>query len=216
MGNGKKPQKVFNEDTSIGRYIRISMSRNECLHLSEVEVFGYHTMGMPSASPTPTVVNLSLNKPAVESSTYNNAGGGAAAAVDGNDNSFTHTNCWTGINQWWEVDLGSVDQTIVSIEIVNRLDCCGGRLHDFTISFHDETKTQIDSIFNAGGIGNRKTFPVGKYRCTLFIKTLHTLFFSLIQLFISCNTHTQISSLVHAMSKSPLEIKIASSLVKSR
>ena len=162
VGNGKKPQKVFNEETSVGRYIRISMSRNDCLHLSEVEVFGYHTMGMPSASPTPSLVNLSLNKPAAESTTYNNAGVGAAAAVDGNDNSITHTKCWTGINQWWEVDLGTVDQTIVSIEIVNRLDCCGGRLHDFIISFHDEAKAQIDSIFNAGGIGSRRTFPVGK------------------------------------------------------
>lgn len=60
VGNGKKPQKVFNEDTSIGRYVRISMSRNDCLHLSEVEVFGYHTMLVP---PRQLSIFPSTNQP---------------------------------------------------------------------------------------------------------------------------------------------------------
>ena len=116
--------------------------------------------------------NVALNKPAVESSTFQHAGAGAASAVDGNDNSFTHTNCWKGINQWWQVDL--LDEfTVTSMEIVNRLDCCGGRLHDFEISFYDGNMTEVDSIFNAGGIGDRKSYGVGK--CSSPFESLHLL-----------------------------------------
>ena len=162
VGNGKLVQKVFNEDTSFGRYIKISMNRNDCLHLAEVQVNGYHTMGMPTASPTPSLVNLSLNKPAIESSTYNNAGGGPSKAVDGNEQSYTHTKCWTGINQWWQVDLESSFTTIANIEVVNRLNCCGGRLHDYTMGFYDDAEALIDSKFVPGGNGNRKTVPIGE------------------------------------------------------
>jgi hypothetical protein len=41
VGNGKVVQKVFNEDTSFGRYVKISMARNDCLHLNEVQVNGF-------------------------------------------------------------------------------------------------------------------------------------------------------------------------------
>lgn len=121
---------------------------------------GYHTMAHPTTSPTPTLSNLSLGKNAIESSTYRHSGGGPLAAVDGIEATYTHTNCNAGIKQWWEVDLADMF-TIVSVHIVNRLDCCGGRLHDFTIYFLDEDKNEVDSIFGAGGLGNRKTFPVG-------------------------------------------------------
>lgn len=106
------------------------------------------------------LTNVALGKTAIESSTYNNAGAGAMAAVDGNDNSFTHTNCNQGIVQWWEVDLAGV-YTIAELNIVNRQDCCGGRLHDFDIIFMDGNKTVVDTIHNAGGIGDRKTFSTG-------------------------------------------------------
>lgn len=163
VGNGKLVQKVFNEDTSFGRYIKISMNRNDCLHLAEVQVNGYHTMGMPTASPTPSLVNLSVGKPAIESTTIS-SGHNPGQAVDGNDQSYTHTKCWTGINQWWQVDLESSSTTIANIEVVNRLNCCGGRLHDYTIGFYDDAEALIDSKFVPGGNGNRKTVSIGKYR----------------------------------------------------
>lgn len=105
--------------------------------------------------------NVALNKPAIESSTYNNAGGGPSKAVDDNDNSFTHTQCWKGINQWWQVDLEDTF-TISSMEIVNRQDCCGGRLHDYDIFFMDSNMTVVDSIYVAGHNGKRKTISTGK------------------------------------------------------
>ena len=36
------------------------------------------------------------------------------------------------------------------------------RLHDFNIYFMDEDKNVVDSIFNKGGIGSRKTYQVGQ------------------------------------------------------
>jgi len=40
VGDGKVVQKVFNEDTSFGRYVRVSLARNDCLHMAEVAVNG--------------------------------------------------------------------------------------------------------------------------------------------------------------------------------
>lgn len=88
----------------------------------------------------------------------------ADLANDGNDNSFTHTNCGDA-TPWWEVDLQDVF-TITSLKIVNRLDCCGGRLHDFDIWFLDENKNVTDSIFNPGTF-SRKTLGVRKFTFVL-------------------------------------------------
>ena len=98
------------------------------------------------------------------------AGFGAQAALDGNDSSFTHTNCWAGINQWWRVDLETSDITIANIEVVNRLDCCGGRLHDYTIDFLDEAMLEVDTILVPGGNGNSKTTSVDFVTGARYIK----------------------------------------------
>jgi len=164
VGNGKTLQKVFNEETSVGRYVRVSMARNDCLHFAEMEVFGYHTMGMPTSSPTPTLVNLSANKPTSALSTYNNNIGrdGPQLVVDGVDESFSHSKCWTGQNQWWEVDLGGM-YTIASIEVVNRLNCCGGRLHDYTFSFKDEGMAEVATLLSPGSNGDLKTHALDDF-----------------------------------------------------
>ena len=110
--------------------------------------------------------NIALHKPAVESSTFaywqgNPTGHSASQAVDDNDQSYTHTNCWTGINQWWQVDLEDM-YSIQNIEVVNRQDCCSHRLHDYDIFFMDSNMTVVDSIYVAGQNGNRKTISTGK------------------------------------------------------
>ena len=55
------------------------------------------------------------------------------------------------------------EYTINTIRIVNRLDCCGGRLHDFDVWFLDQAKEVVDSIYNAGGLGNEQTFDVSDF-----------------------------------------------------
>jgi len=39
--DGGVVQKVFNQDISVGRYVKVSMDRNVCLHMAEVAVNGY-------------------------------------------------------------------------------------------------------------------------------------------------------------------------------
>jgi hypothetical protein len=160
VGNGKVVQKVFNEETSEARYVQVSFNRNDCLHMAEVNVYGYHLMAKPTSSPTPVPMNLALGKPATQSSTYrDNPSDVASMAVDGNYNSFTHTECFKGYRQWWKVDLEDVF-TISTIVVGNRLDCCGGRFHDATFYFYDEYDQELHVMQTSGGIGSKKTFSV--------------------------------------------------------
>mmetsp|Transcript_27531 Transcript_27531/g.45154 ORF Transcript_27531/g.45154 Transcript_27531/m.45154 type:complete len:385 (-) Transcript_27531:31-1185(-) len=99
--------------------------------------------------------NIATNKTATQSSTWRTVNN-PEQALDGLENTFTHTQC-DAFKPWWEVDLEDV-YTISSMNIVNRLDCCGGRLHDFDIWFLDEEKDVVDSIFSSGHMGSRKTF----------------------------------------------------------
>lgn len=108
--------------------------------------------------------NLALNKPATQSSTFGSDPDNAAKTVDGNDNSFAHTKCGQGYHQWWQVDLEDTF-TISSMEVVGRLDCCNGRLHDYDIYFMDSNMTVVDSIYVPGQNGNRKTISTGKLLC---------------------------------------------------
>ena len=106
--------------------------------------------------------NVALGKPATQSSTYNSVNDVASMAVDGNYNSFTHTQCHKGYIQWWRVDLEDV-YTIASITVGNRLDCCGGRFHDATFYFYDENDQEVYVMPTSGGIGSKKSFSVRKY-----------------------------------------------------
>lgn len=77
--------------------------------------------------------NLALNKTATQSSDLN-ATWLAPLVVDGNINNFDHTN--SDNQAWWQVDLGSV-QSIDTISIWNRTDCCAERVQNFWIFVSD-------------------------------------------------------------------------------
>jgi hypothetical protein len=162
VGNGQQPQIVFNEDTSIGRYVKVSFSRADCLHMAEVNVNGYHLMAKPTTSPTGTLTNvaLGLTDAVQQSSTFqNNDRDAAHQAVDGNRNTFTHTNCQD--QGWWKIDLGRL-WTIEKIVLGNRLDCCGGRLREFHIRFFDNQDAEIsdEAIYVPYTVGAEGTFDV--------------------------------------------------------
>jgi hypothetical protein len=82
------------------------------------------------------LVDLALDQPASQSSTYDPGFTNASNAVDGNtdgvygDGSLSHTN--DDPNAWWEVDLGR-PVAVNSIMIWNRTDCCGFRLSDYWV-----------------------------------------------------------------------------------
>jgi Fungalysin metallopeptidase (M36)/F5/8 type C domain/Fungalysin/Thermolysin Propeptide Motif len=108
-----------------GRYVRVQLTEFDYLSLAEVQVMSGST-------------NLALGRPATQ---YNTGFGGVATrAVDGNtdgnwaNNSVTHT--YGDYQNWWQVDLGSV-QSINSIQIWNRTDCCSNRLRNFYVFVSD-------------------------------------------------------------------------------
>jgi hypothetical protein len=84
-------------------------------------------------------INLALGKTTSQSSTA--FGGDPGRAVDGNTSgnwsfgSVTHTDIQA--NAWWQVDLGS-SQTLTSVVLYNRTDCCSDRLTNFSVLVSDD------------------------------------------------------------------------------
>ncbi len=105
-------------------------------------------------------LNLALNRPATQSSTFDGSYSFAAAnAVDGNQNgddagnSITHTN--NELEAWWEVDLEEV-QVLDYVRIWNRDDCCSDRLSNFYVLVSDEpfASTDLTSTLNQEGVSS--------------------------------------------------------------
>lgn len=100
-------------------------------------------------------VNLALNRPAAQSSTY--AGGTPASrAVDGStDGQGESKVAATQLDNqaWWQVDLGSVKE-ISDIKLWNRTDCCGDRLKNFfvLVSSDPMPSPDLNSTRNQAGV----------------------------------------------------------------
>jgi hypothetical protein len=111
------------------RKIKIDHGSETIINMREVQVFN------------PSGDEIAQNKAASQSSTFRSFS--ASNAVDGDANSFSHTDNVDG-PVWWEVDLGN-EQDIRSVEIMNRY--CRGvtdapgclcRLSDATLNLIDE------------------------------------------------------------------------------
>ncbi|XP_057307268.1 pentraxin fusion protein-like isoform X2 [Hydractinia symbiolongicarpus] len=87
--------------TLIGRYVHLTIPGPQFLHVCEVEVLGKSS----------EITNIALGKSASMSS---NAGYPAGNAVDGDENTFSHTN--HEANPWWKVDLGK-DSIVYKVEV---------------------------------------------------------------------------------------------------
>jgi hypothetical protein len=94
--------------------------------------------------------NLALGRPASQSSDYSHPCGALApSAVDGNTDgdfgacSTTHTT--DEFEPWWQVDLGA-PQRIERIDLWNRTDCCGERLHDFDVMVSNDGTGVADPV----------------------------------------------------------------------
>lgn len=123
-------------------------------------------------------INLALGKTATQSST--GYGGDPQRAVDGKTdgnyfaNSVTHTN--NGPQEWWQIDLGSV-QEIDKIRVWNRTDCCRERLSKFYVLVSEQpfrsanlqdnnNQPDVWNAYSEGIGGNSKDIPVsvsGRY-----------------------------------------------------
>jgi len=96
--------------------------------------------------------DLALGKVATQISTFSNNNGmyGASNAVNGNINTFSHTNNPPTSGSWWQVDLGYPVE-ITSVVIVNRQDCSScspERMNQFFIQLIDaDGSTVVDQQF---------------------------------------------------------------------
>jgi hypothetical protein len=127
------------------RYVRVQLAGTNILSLAEVEVM--------------SAVDLALGKAATQSSTLYTS---AASAVDGNrDGNFanasvTHTN--NTFQPWWQVDLGT-SQSLDTIRLWNRTDCCGDRLSNFYVLVSDQpfVSTDLTATLNQAGVSGYYT-----------------------------------------------------------
>jgi azurin/lysophospholipase L1-like esterase len=131
----KLPEDIVTElqnESTRGRYIRISLPRNGTLTLSEVEVYSDGK-------------NVGPKGKASQSSTSHDAG--AQRAVDGNnsgrfgDGGQTHT-AENELNPWWELDLGS-ELPLDKVVLWNRTEENGqfvSRLDGYTLTILDTAK----------------------------------------------------------------------------
>jgi hypothetical protein len=142
------------------RYVRVQLAGTNTLSLAEVEVM--------------SAVNFALGKPATQSSTLYTT---AAAAVDGNrdgnfgSTSVTHTN--HTFQPWWQVDLGT-SQSLSTVRLWNRTDCCGERLSNFYVLVSDQpfVSTDLNTTINQAGVSNY--FTAGQAGTTTSINANRT------------------------------------------
>jgi F5/8 type C domain len=110
------------------------------------------------------LLDLALNKPTVQSSTFAPGFSDASKAADGNtdgnyfDGSLSTTN--DDANAWWEVDLGA-SATVSSIVVWNRTDGSQSRLSDYWVFVSDtpfaSTDTPATLQSRAGTFSNHQT-----------------------------------------------------------
>lgn len=150
------------------RFQRATTGESPVLYDLTIGTEGYQPLPTPiytptiaptatSTPPTPILYNLALGSFATQSSTY--VGAVASRAVDGNNDgifgngSVTHTN--GDAHAWWQTDLGTV-QSITSIQLWNRVDCCGDRLRNYYVFVSDEafTSTDLNTTINQPSVWN--------------------------------------------------------------
>jgi subtilisin-like proprotein convertase family protein len=80
---------------------------------------------------------------ALQSSTLDNntLAYGAGKAIDGNVNTFNHTNAQP--QEWWKADLAAGEQVVQYILVYNRQDCCPERLNDFNVILYNAAGQEV-------------------------------------------------------------------------
>lgn len=102
--------------------------------------FRFHRSGPVN----PNLVNLALNRPTRQSSTWTT--GSASRAVDGRtdgnwyNNSVSHTRLEH--SPWWEVDLQQ-NSLIARVSLFNRTDCCSERLNGAIVVIYDANRREV-------------------------------------------------------------------------
>ncbi len=106
--------------------VRIQLTTNNYLHLSEVEV-----------ETDPITLETASQSSIFES----NPGYGAKAAIDGNHLSINHTN--GGFGNWWQANISGGSRLVTGVRIFNRRDCCKERLSPFNVVLYDANGAEV-------------------------------------------------------------------------
>lgn len=110
------------------RYIKISNPKVSCMNIAEIQVFSSEGGD-----------NIAKGKVSTKSSDYDNILV-AGNITDGDLKNLAHTSCKD--TPWMQVDLGS-DLPIYSIVVVNRLDCCQGRIKGSVLEIINNANTSV-------------------------------------------------------------------------
>jgi RHS repeat-associated protein len=151
-------------------------------------------------APASSSVNLALNKPATQSSTYQSAGGSVPQlAVDGNtsgnwlDYSVTATN--SDAQAWWRVDLGTM-QSVQNVEVWNRTDCCPERLTNFNVILLDASQAVVATVNVAGQAGTPTTVQISGAARYVKVQLVGTNYLSLAEVKVWSATTSNVNWLV--------------------
>lgn len=143
--------RVFKVGSVVGHAVRIRALQQICLQLAEVTVNGYPHVDVP----VPQATNLALQRPSWHMCKEGTMPAfDASLANDGNRDgdlvhgrSVSHT-CYDW-EPWWRVDLEEY-KTVLRVDIYNRVDCCGQRLHHFEVQILDENTNLVDTrVYNS-------------------------------------------------------------------
>ena len=126
----------YSANTVQGRYVRIRLPASQSQYLSLADIQVFNTANQ----------NIAPLGTATQSSTINSFN--AALAVDNNPGSASQTELEAGA--WWKLDLGATN-SLKSITVVNRADCCGDWLSGATVEVLSESQS----------VSASKTIPVG-------------------------------------------------------
>ncbi|CAG2213936.1 unnamed protein product [Mytilus edulis] len=148
-----------------------SVDLGKTYQIKRIEIFNRIDGAISTDNCTINLKEVAYNKPAEQSSVYS-AGCSALRAVDGNVNSFMHTNIEQ--SPYWIVDLGKIYQ-IKRIEILNRIQgskTTGERLRDLDImigSSHNEMQICAHYVGPAQ-LGDHLLFTCGHVECARYVK----------------------------------------------
>ncbi len=149
-----------------GRYVRVQLAGTNYLTLTEVQVWGVAPASLP--------INLALDKPAAQSSTYSNPCDPVAGkAVDGStDGAFG--NCSVSATNadahaWWEVDLGWQGY-ISTISVWNQIgEFTGLRNYYIFVSDVPFASTDLDTTLQQPGVSAFHQIAIAGWPTTVVI-----------------------------------------------
>jgi hypothetical protein len=112
----------------MARFVRYKGAGTDLHNLAQMRVFNENN------------VNIALGKPAIATSELYNTPG--RHLTDDNLDTIVHTNAYGQKDEGWTIDLGTTS-IITKVQVINRKDCCQGRLNGAVIILMDVNRNVV-------------------------------------------------------------------------